>query len=69
MCITFGQPLINISSVLETAQQIPVLNSILHNVLMEKDILPKLLKFLENGFGAMQAMITTDDQVCYNVNK
>ncbi len=67
VCITFGLPLVNIASVMETAQQIPVLNTILHNVLMENDILPKILTFLQNGFGAKMT-ITTDDQVCYIIN-
>ena len=63
VCITFSQPLINISSVLETAQQRPVLNSILHNVLMVKDILPKIVCFLENGLHVSGVLVEQESRM------
>ena len=63
VCITFGQPLVNLHPVLEAAQKLPVLNSIVHSVIMEIDILPKIMTFLENGFGVVPLKSMNNDKV------
>ena len=70
VCITFGQPILFVEAVQVTAQQIPVLNSITHMVLLEDDMVPHVMKFLDKGFGGMsQTNIEgTVKQVSHSVN-
>ena len=49
VCITFGQPMISINVIQETAQQMPVFCAIVHCVLMSGDMLPFIMKFLDTA--------------------
>ena len=70
LCITFGQPILFVEAVQVTAQQIPVLNSITHMVLLEDDMVPHVMKCLDKVFGGMLPTNTegTVKQVSHSVN-
>lgn len=62
VCITFGQPMVSINVIQETAQQIPVFNTIVHSVLLSKDVVPFVLRFLDTA-----VMITDKASGVYRV--
>ena len=63
VCITFGQPILFVEAVQVTAQQIPVLSSITHMVLLEDDMVPHVIKCLDKGFGGGMLPTNTEGTV------
>ena len=49
MCVTFGQPLINIPYVTETIQRFPALRETIHLVMNSQDKVPGILHYLQIG--------------------
>ena len=47
MCVTFGQPLISMQEIKETAHQLPLFKSVLHCIYAENDVLPQLMRYTE----------------------
>ena len=61
MCITFGQPLISMQEIKETAHRLPLFKSVLHCIFTEDDIFPHLMRYTE-----LELSTFSDDvpQVC-----
>ena len=47
VCITFGQPLISLPAVQEVTEECPEFQSIVHSIFTKADLVPQLMKFLD----------------------
>ena len=50
ICVTFAQPLITLPVVQEIAEECPELESTVHSIFMSTDLVPQLMKFLDQRF-------------------
>ena len=63
MCLTFGQPIINLPCISELVQKYPEFNATLHQVYLKCDLIPQI--FYCAAKRHISLVIT--DKVCYNV--
>ena len=50
ICVTFAQPLITLPVVHEIAEEYPQFESTVHSIFMKADLVPQLMKFLDQRF-------------------
>ena len=62
MCLTFGQPIINLPCISELVQKYPEFNATLHQVYLKCDLIPQIFYCAAKS----QISLVIIDKVCYN---
>ena len=63
VCVTFGQPLINLPVVLEAIEASPDLESSLHSVFVKEDLVPRVMQFFDPEFEEVCADVLNETDV------
>ena len=56
ICIIFGQPLITLPTVQEVTEECPGFESIVHSIFTKADLIPQLMKFLDQKYEEEQCV-------------
>ena len=62
MCLTFGQPIINLLCISELIQKYPEFNATIHQVYLKSDLIPQIF----HCAASRQISLVITDKVCYN---
>ena len=63
VCITFGQPIISLPTVQEIAEECPEFESVMHSIFAKADVVPQLMKFLDEKYEEQCAQILLTSEI------
>ena len=63
ICITFGQPIISLPAVQEVIEECPEFEAVVHSIFTKADLIPRLMKFLDQKCEEQCAQILLTSEI------